>query len=184
LEVIDTAVAPHGVDVFFTQKGYGSFEQITLHTQLGVLGLQLGQPGPFYAGQAFLFAAVDAVLADPVPQGGVVDARSLAIWAIGLPDVRTSSTASRLNSAVNLPRLRLLSPTRYLSSEMSYLWEVQNLDHAGVQIPAGWELLPRRDAFLTCTVKEWGSYWLAWQPRSPATASQASYRHTRSAANI
>lgn len=41
-----------------------------------------------------------------------------------------------------------------------------NPDHGDVQIPAGWDLLPRGNAFLTRTVKELGPYWFAWQPRS------------------
>src|SRR4029453_13361029 len=56
-------------------EGDGSFEQITLHPQPGVLALQLPQPGLLIAGQAVLLATVDAVLAHPIPQGRVVDAQ-------------------------------------------------------------------------------------------------------------
>src|SRR4029453_9741127 len=48
-------------------------EQVTLHPQPGVLSLQLAQPGSLLGGQPLGFAAVDAVLADPVAQRGVVD---------------------------------------------------------------------------------------------------------------
>src|SRR5215216_6408611 len=56
-------------------EGDGSFEQITLHPQPCVLALQLPQPRLLITRQPVLLATVDAVLADPVPQGRVVDAK-------------------------------------------------------------------------------------------------------------
>src|SRR5215211_4399563 len=53
----------------------GSFEQLTLHPQPSVLPLQLPQPRLLVACQPVLLATVDAVLANPVPQGRVVDAK-------------------------------------------------------------------------------------------------------------
>jgi hypothetical protein len=41
-----------------------------------------------------------------------------------------------------------------------------NPDHGDLEIPDGWEFLPRGDAFLTRRVKAAGRYWLAWSPRS------------------
>jgi hypothetical protein len=41
-----------------------------------------------------------------------------------------------------------------------------NPDHGVLEMPDGWELLPRGDAFVTRRVKAAGSYWLAWAPRS------------------
>ena len=41
-----------------------------------------------------------------------------------------------------------------------------NPDHGDIDIPPGWELLPRGDTFLTRRVKADGPYWLAWSPRS------------------
>src|SRR6266508_1722513 len=56
-------------------EGDGSFEQITLHPQPGVVALQLGQPGPLIPGQTLTLATVDAVLLGPVAERGVVDAQ-------------------------------------------------------------------------------------------------------------
>src|SRR5829696_3122276 len=61
--------------LFLDPEGDGSFEQITLHPQPGVLALQLPQPRLLITRQPVLVATVDAVLADPVPQGRVVDAK-------------------------------------------------------------------------------------------------------------
>jgi len=41
-----------------------------------------------------------------------------------------------------------------------------NPDHGELDIPDGWEFLPRGDAFLTRRVKAAGRYWLAWSPRT------------------
>ena len=41
-----------------------------------------------------------------------------------------------------------------------------NPDYGDIEIPPGWELLPRGDTFLTRRVKVAGPYWLAWSPRS------------------
>jgi hypothetical protein len=41
-----------------------------------------------------------------------------------------------------------------------------NPDHGDIDIPPGWELLPRGDTFLTRRVKAAGPYWLAWSPRT------------------
>src|SRR5215203_3001068 len=56
-------------------EGDGSFEQITLHPQPSVLALQLPQPRLLVSRQPVLLATVDAVLANPVPQGRVVDTK-------------------------------------------------------------------------------------------------------------
>lgn len=40
-----------------------------------------------------------------------------------------------------------------------------NPEHGNLEIPEGWDFLPRGDAFLTRSVKAAGVYWLAWQPR-------------------
>src|SRR5215211_6758059 len=61
--------------LFLDPEGDGSFEQITLHPQPSVLALQLPQPRLLITRQPVLLATVDAVLADPVPQGRVVDAK-------------------------------------------------------------------------------------------------------------
>lgn len=39
-------------------------------------------------------------------------------------------------------------------------------DHGAIDVPAGWDLLPSGDAFITRTVKAAGVYWYAWKPRS------------------
>src|SRR4029453_8275218 len=57
----------------FDPEGDGSFEQITLHPQPGVVALQLAQPGLLVAGQPVLLATIDAVLPHPVAQRRVVD---------------------------------------------------------------------------------------------------------------
>jgi hypothetical protein len=76
----------------------GSFEQITLHPQARIVGLQLAQPGPLVAGQSVLLATVGALLADPVPRVESSMPSSRAISAIGRPEARTRPTASRLTS--------------------------------------------------------------------------------------
>ena len=41
-----------------------------------------------------------------------------------------------------------------------------NPDHGVVELPDGWEFLPRGDAFITRRVKAAGHFWLAWAPRT------------------
>jgi hypothetical protein len=41
-----------------------------------------------------------------------------------------------------------------------------NPEHGEVEIPAGWDLLPTGDVFITRTVKAGGLYWYAWKPRT------------------
>jgi hypothetical protein len=90
----------------FDPEGHRWFEQITLHPQARILALQLPQAGALLVAQPLGLAAVDAVLSDPVTQRRIVDPSSRAIWAMGRPVLRTNSTASRLNSAVNPRRVR------------------------------------------------------------------------------
>src|SRR5829696_9990719 len=61
--------------LFLDPEGDGSLQQVTLHPQPGGLALQLPQPRPLLAREPFLLATVDAVLADPVAQGGVIDTK-------------------------------------------------------------------------------------------------------------
>jgi hypothetical protein len=41
-----------------------------------------------------------------------------------------------------------------------------NPDLGEVELPDGWELLPRGDTFVTRRVKAAGKYWLVWSPRT------------------
>ena len=70
LLVIDTTEAGHGVDVSFTQKATDRLSR-SRSIRSCAFSAQLGKVGPFIDGEPVAFTALDALLADPVPQRGL-----------------------------------------------------------------------------------------------------------------
>ena len=95
-------------------EGRRSFEQLTLHLQLGAAPPQPGQLGALLSGQTRLLAAVDAGLTHPVAQVRLTDPQIPGHMGHRLRSPsNTSATASALNSFVNR---RLVLPDGLLCS--------------------------------------------------------------------
>src|SRR5512142_887839 len=87
-------------------EGHTALEDIALHRQLGVLLPQPDQLRPLVLAQRPIrLPAAAPVSIDPVAQGALVDPRSRATCAIGLPVSRTSRTAPSRKSLSNFLRV-------------------------------------------------------------------------------
>jgi CubicO group peptidase (beta-lactamase class C family) len=71
--LLGVASTPRSSRRLLDPQDHGSLEDITLHPQLGVLPLQVLEPGPLIDREAFLLAALDAVTVHPVAQRPRVD---------------------------------------------------------------------------------------------------------------